>query len=94
MGITDSIGCLSRGFAFGGAGSSGESETKSTQRVLGEQEEGVAHSEAQEGEGTGLWNRKWEVNTGKETEDLTWGYKTPQGQLFILEIRQRPRRGV
>jgi len=45
-------------------------------------------------EGTGFWNRRWEANTGKETEDLTWGYKTPQGQLLILEIRQRPREGV
>ena len=50
MGIADSIGRLARGFAFGGTGSSGESETESTGRVLEEWEEGAAHSEAQKGE--------------------------------------------
>ena len=30
----------------------------------------------------------------RKTEDLTWGYKTPQGQLYILQIRRMPRGGV
>jgi len=27
---------------------------------------------------------------GQRTEDLTWGYKMPQGQLLILEIDRYP----
>ena len=71
-------------------------------------EGGAAHSEAQgrrdklaPGEGTLLFReRERQMDRGEQmmvegvTEDLTWGYKTPQGQLLILEIRQVPRRGA
>ena len=63
-------------------------------RDLEGRERGAAHSEAQgkgeRGQGSGIGDG---VNTGKETEDLTWGYKMPQGQLLILEIRQKARKG-
>jgi len=69
----------------------------------------VAHSEARSrgdksalGEGALVFRQGDEMNgrgqdRGRvqgETEDLTWGYKMPQGQLLILEIRQMPRRGT
>jgi len=71
-------------------------------------EEGAAHSEVQGrrdklalGEGTLLFReRERQMDRGEQmmvegaTEDLTWGYKMPQGQLLILEIRQVPRRGA
>ena len=65
-----------------------------------EWEGGAAHSEAREGEGgksvpgMGRWDRRWEISLDRETEDLTWGYKMPQGQLLILQIGLVPRRGV
>ena len=50
-GIVDSVGCLSRGFTFWRNWELlGENEMKSTERVLEEWEEGVAHSGAQKGE--------------------------------------------
>ena len=95
VGVAGSIGYLSRGFVVVGVERSGKSETRSALRVFVEREEGTAHSEAQGGGGgTGLWNWRREVNTGKGTEDLTWGYRTPQGQLFMSRIRQGPERGV
>jgi len=59
-----------------------------SKRDLRGAERGVAHSEAQGGKGVTGEQRQERTkrNWGQKTEDLTWGYKMPQGQLFVLEI--------
>jgi len=72
-------------------------------------EEGAAHSEGQgrrgksvPREGTLLFRERGREIQGEtkgdrwvesKTKDLTWGYKTPQGQLYILTISQIPTKG-
>jgi len=62
-GIVNSIGCLSRGFALENWGALGRDGTRSQERVLGEWEEGAAHSEVRKGKGA---SQSPEWNTGIE----------------------------